>query len=230
MSIGKLHIYLYSQKGVKVMLFKQKGSKILLARLLVTILCLSNIFTFSSMATQSQFLGTNAALGSPLMSDAFTIEDWNQWEMLCFGIFLSNFCQPFEDDYYSAFTEGATQGSKGRGIEALKFSSGGDATANGYLADMLNYCIESQTQSYKPIYVSYDYYEYNQKVGTDNMTGAARQAYFDDLIPMLGLMEEDTDSLLLYTNDKIINPLVAYKVFKGTTTGAVVEKIGRAHV
>ena len=77
------------------------------------------------------------ALGSPLLSDQFTLDDWNYWEMLAFGVFISNFCVPFQDDYSSAFTSGSTVGSRGRGLEALKFSAGGDANAEGYLRDIV---------------------------------------------------------------------------------------------
>lgn len=212
------------------MLFKQKYINRILAGFLVTILCLSNIFTVTSFAVQTQFLGSNVALGSPLMSNTFTIEDWDEWEMLCFGIFLSNFCQPFEDDYYSAFTEGSSKGSNGKGLEALKFAAGGDATSGGYLTDMVNYCVESQAQSYKPIYVSYDYYEYDEKVSSDKATGAARQATFDDLIPILSYYQtemEKTENLIpLFDNDSIKRPVVSYNMFSYTdaTAGSNVLK------
>ena len=197
------------------MLYKCIKHKVFITRLLLMIYIFSMTITFDSKASQSSMLGTMEALGSPLTSSTFTVENWNVWEMLCFGIFLSNFCQPFEDDYGSAFTEGSTTGTQGRGLEALKFAAGGDATASGYLADMVNYCKEAQAQSYKKIYVNYNFYEYNKPVPAN--AGSLRAAYIDDLFPVLLNWAEsgDRDQLRLATNALITSPAVAY-----STTGS----------
>lgn len=194
------------------MLYKCIKHRVFLTRLLVIVYIFSMTITFESKASQSSMLGTIDALGSPLTSNTFTVENWNVWEMLCFGIFLSNFCQPFEDDYASAFTEGASVGTKGRGLKALQFAAGGDATSSGYLADMVNYCKEAQAQSYKKIYVNYGYYEYNESVSTES--GALRAAYIDDLFPVLlnWAEEADKEQLRIASNALITSPAVAYNV------------------
>ena len=52
-------------------------------------------------------IGTNAALGSPLLNDAsWGSEDWNPYELVTFGVFLSNFTVPKVDDYKSEFQKG----------------------------------------------------------------------------------------------------------------------------
>lgn len=65
-----------------------------LAVFLLIILVLTNSMQIVSNAAQSGLLGSQAALGSPLTSNNFVVDDWDPWEMLCFGVFLSNFCQP----------------------------------------------------------------------------------------------------------------------------------------
>lgn len=195
---------------LEVYKFKRKISKILLFVLLFSLI----VSPINSYATQSSLLGTNAALGSPLVSDNFTIDNWDSDEMLCFGIFLSNFCQPFEDDYNSAFTEGASYGTSGRGLKALQFAAGGDVETSGYLSDMVTYCKNIQSQSYKDIYVSYGYWEYNENVN-NSITGSPRRAYFDDLIPLLTEFQRDnenSDSMNLLTNNLIVNPVVSYGI------------------
>jgi len=193
---------------------KKASYKRIIAHILLSVFIISNILSLSAQATQINLLGTNAALGSPLVSENFTVDDWNSWEMLCFGIFLSNFCQPFEDDYASAFTEGASQGSKGRGLKALQFAAGGDVNTSGYLADMVSYCKESQAEAYKPLYVRYGYYEYDENVGNE-VTGDSRIAYFDDLIPVLSNFQRDfEDEIKIETNSTIERPLVAYGILQ----------------
>lgn len=182
--------------------------------LLIFIILFSDAFSLVGHAAQANLLGSNAALGSPLMSDEFTVDNWNSWEMLCFGIFLSNFCQPFEDDYNSAFTEGSNQGTQGRGLKALQFAAGGDVNASGYLADMVSYCKQSQAEAYKPLYVRYGYYEYDENVAND-VTGALRVAYLDDLIPQLVNFQRDCeDKISLASNARIQQPTVAYGILQ----------------
>lgn len=193
------------------MVNRMSRHKILITRLILFVYLFSTLFSFNSKAAvQSGMLGEAAALGSPLVSSTFTVENWNVWEMLCFGIFLSNFCQPFEDDYASAFTEGVSTGSKGRGLKALQFAAGGDATASGYLADMVNYCKEAQAQPFKNIYVNYSYWEYGDNVHSN--AGSPRRAYLDDLFPQL---LRDMDNITLTNNETIISPAVVYSALVG---------------
>lgn len=101
-------------------------------------------------------LGTNKALGSPVLNPNFSADDWNKWEMITWGIFLSNFAIPFVDDYNSAFNLNSGKGSEGSGVKALKFGSGNDPANNKVLQDLLDYAINQQIQGgVKPIKVSY---------------------------------------------------------------------------
>lgn len=95
-------------------------------------------------------LGTNAALGSPLLSDTFDAKDWDRWEMVCFGVFLSNFCTPLIDDYENAFTN-SSKGSKGNGLKALVFGTGKDVEGSKVLKTMVDYCVKAQKNTKKQI-------------------------------------------------------------------------------
>lgn len=192
----------------------KKNIKQKLAFLLLIILVLTNSMHLVANAAQSGLLGSQAALGSPLTSDSFVVDDWDPWELLCFGLFLSNFCQPFEDDYTSAFTEGSSYGTQGRGLKALQFAAGGDATASGYLYDMVEYCKSSQQEAYRNIYVDYSWYEYNSELPIpDGEKGGLRQAYVDDLLPKLYNYERtigDKNHITIFTNRQVSNPMIAY--------------------
>ena len=102
----------------------------------------------------SNQLGTNAALGSPLLNDNFNYDDWNKWEMLTFGVFLSNFTEPLVDSYGTAFSVN-TQGSAGAGKKALQFGSGSDSAGNKALNSMLSYAVTAQKSGYKEIKAKY---------------------------------------------------------------------------
>lgn len=117
---------------------------------------IGSMLQYSLSAGSYGALGTNVTLGSPILSDSFTSDNWNKWEMVVWGIFLSNFTTPFIDDYNTAFNLDATDGSKGSGCKALQFGSGRDPANNKVIESLLNYAINQQVQgSQKPIYVSY---------------------------------------------------------------------------
>lgn len=123
-------------------------------------------------------IGTNAALGSPLLNETnWDNNDWNQWEMVTFGVFLSNFCQPFVDSYMTAFQEGKG-GTDGHGLKALQFGSGSDFNADGILQSMLTYALKFQTQSMKELKV--DFVKVNDGTKSDTRT-AKRAATINDL-------------------------------------------------
>lgn len=123
-------------------------------------------------------IGTNAALGSPLLNETnWDNNDWNQWEMVTFGVFLSNFCQPFVDSYMTAFQEGKG-GTDGHGLKALQFGSGSDFNSDGILQSMLTYALKFQTQSMKELKV--DYVKVNDGVKSDTRT-SKRAATINDL-------------------------------------------------
>lgn len=110
-----------------------------------------------SAGTASQdTLNTNTALGSPLLNlDNFSTEDWNEWETLCWGVFLSNFPQPLIDNYDSAFNKNSSEGSKGKGFNALWGGSGSDPANLAVIQALCDYAIANQTKGSEPIYVGY---------------------------------------------------------------------------
>lgn len=120
---------------------------------MTTILSLSALMPTIAIAAESNYssqLGTNRALGSPLLNENFKYEDWNKWEMTVFGVFLSNFTQPMVDSYETAFTSNS-QGSAGKGKEALIFGSGSDSVGSQALDSMLRYAITAQKNGMKPL-------------------------------------------------------------------------------
>ncbi len=173
----------------------------------------ANTCNVSFAAGQSKYLGTRAANGSPLIGANFTTDNWDSWEMLCFGVFLSNFCEPFVDDYGSAFSREATAGSQGAGLEALQFSTGGDSQSQAYLQDMLSYCINTQTsrEAMRQINVKYKVYEYGElQTDGDLADLGSRKAYLDDLIPVL--QEYDGNNEIEVGFSSIIqHPTVSYQ-------------------
>lgn len=118
---------------------------------------IGNIMVYAFGANAYSTLGTNKALGSPILNQNFSADDWNKWEMITWGIFLSNFTTPFIDDYNSAFNLNAKYGSEGSGAKALQFGSGNDVANNQVIRDLLDYAMNQQTSgSIKQIYVSYN--------------------------------------------------------------------------
>lgn len=119
-------------------------------------------------------LGTNVALGSPILNPNFTSDEWNKWEMITWGIFLSNFTTPFVDDYNSAFNQNAGYGSKGSGAKALQFGSGQDVANNKVIQDLLDYAVNQQSQgAIKQIFVAYAKTTDGSKPTNTMFTGAS---------------------------------------------------------
>lgn len=111
----------------------------------------------SAYATASQTLSTKESLNSPVLNNQFTQDNWNPWEMVCWGVFLSNFCQIGVDDYESAFSTTANYGSMGAGYAALKFSTGSDATNDETIKNLLDYAVNTRQKSgTKPIFIGMD--------------------------------------------------------------------------
>lgn len=114
-------------------------------------------------------LNSNRALGSPLLNtENFNTEDWNPWETICWGVFLSNFCKPLVDNYETAFDETSVFGSKGAGFRALWGGSGSDAANKDVIRALTKYAIKMQGSVADQIYVKYKGNSY-------------RPAYFQDL-------------------------------------------------
>lgn len=119
-----------------------------------TTLIISAIPLAQSKGSEST-LGTQTSLGSPLLNTSnFSTEDWNEYETICWGVFLSNFCQPLIDTYETAFNEGKG-GSNGAGFRALWGGSGSDAANASVIKALTNYAIENQSVASEQIYVSY---------------------------------------------------------------------------
>lgn len=152
---------------------------------IICLLCAISIFTatlgyvpIAYSQASSGILGTNVALGSPVLNNNFTIEDWNKWEIICWGVFLSNFCQPFIDDYQTAFKTGAG-GTEGAGYKALCFGSGNDQVNNKTIESLCDYAIAQQKVSQKQIYVSWDKIEAGAVVdGTGDKEAATFKDFF----------------------------------------------------
>ena len=102
----------------------------------------SSIITIANAYNKtSGTLGTNIALGSPLLNNQMQADDFNPWEQIAWGIYLSNYTNPFVDDYYSAFNQGAGYGSNGAGSQSLQFSSGSEATNADIIKQMTSLAI-----------------------------------------------------------------------------------------
>ena len=153
--------------------------KIKLLAIVLTIVTLLNVISpmYTYAVSYSSQLGTNTALGSPLLNESFNYEDWNKWELVTFGVFASNFTKPLVDSYKTAFTVN-NEGSAGAGREALEFGSGSDSSANKALAAMLDYVVKNQTSSsgktLKAIYTNID--------GTTSVDEEPKQATILDLL------------------------------------------------
>lgn len=139
----------------------------------------------------SDILGTNQALGSPILNEKATTDNWNKWEMVCWGVFLSNFCQPLIDDYESAFSTSSGDGSRGAGYQALCFGSGSDPANNDIIKNFTSYAIQIEKSSQKKnIYVGYTHIKYENgaiSIGdkpdpnsATDVTGIIREATLDD--------------------------------------------------
>ena len=105
-----------------------------------------------SFGAVSSVLGTREALGSPLLNSDFEMNDWNKWEIVAFGVFLSNFTYPLVDDYKSAFSLSG-RGSNGQGLRALEFSSSPDDNYKNMLHDLLNYMLANQSSNLRRLKV-----------------------------------------------------------------------------
>lgn len=149
--------------GNKIKLcIKSVNIKTVATRIVATVLALLTISGFIldymtySKATAFSNLGTKQALGSPVLNTAAVADDWNKYETAVWGIYLSNFCIPFVDDYESAFNLSSGNGSKGRGLQAINFGTGSDIASNKVLQELTTYAINMQTAGLRRIYVSYN--------------------------------------------------------------------------
>ena len=177
--------------------------QLLLKRIVIVILCvvtaLGAIIASIPLAKadSSPLLGTNKALGSPILNNNATIDNWNKWEMVCWGVFLSNFCQPLIDNYESAFQTTGT-GSNGKGYEALSFGSGSDATNDETIRAFCSQAITYQNQiQKKQVYVGFTEVSngvIGSKPDADGLQEDLRQANFNDFFLESVKPSEDADT------------------------------------
>lgn len=133
----------------------KKNMKKFIAYTLIAVSVVSSTSTLIRANASTSILGTQAALGSPILNNNATTDSWNKWEIVCWGVFLSNFCQPLIDDYTSAFTTDSG-GTNGAGYQALCFGTGSDQTNNEVIKDFTSYAVKVQKESTKKnVYVGY---------------------------------------------------------------------------
>ena len=140
-------------------IFKKKRKSIgkaCLSAILVMIV-LINITSYAVSVNYYRTLGSSEALNSPILNSQFSEENWNKWEMLTWGVYLSNFAQPFVDTYESAFSSSSGNGSQGAGYAALVFGGASDSGSEETLQNLLNYAITQQTGDFeKVVYVTFN--------------------------------------------------------------------------
>ena len=138
---------------------KAKAKRVIsfmIATLMATLVVLNctTMVVLAESASNYDMVGTQEALNSPVLNSGFTSDNWNKWEMVCWGVFLSNFCVPFVDTYQTAFSATGT-GSNGSGYKALVFGGGSDTASTETIKGLADYAINQQTQAApKTIYVS----------------------------------------------------------------------------
>ena len=197
--------------------FKNQGKRIISIALVFAcmLMTIQSAFMYGAKSGSSNLIGSNLALGSPLLNSQFTADSWNKYETIVWGIFLSNFCIPFVDDYQSAFSSSSSSGSKGSGLSALSFASGSDYETSETIQGLLDYSLSNQRESVSPISVSYNYLEgskydetqENEFTGSNSTPAAAsRQAVVSDLFfksNFLGLATSDPDK---FANSTWVEP------------------------
>lgn len=178
----------------------------IIAFILVSLVILQTIagaITYSKADYAGQ-LGGHKALGSPILNTNFVADDWNKWEMITWGVFLSNFATPMLDDYYSAFNSNSKRGSKGSGYKALQFGSGSDPENAEVLQSLLDSAITFQKNGQlKDIWVKHTEVDGHKgivdnthKEGEEEIAddGSYRQASLQDFI--FQAKETDGDTFL----------------------------------
>lgn len=132
-----------------------------LKRILAILLLLSILLpTLTALAAPtSRYAQTNTfeTSGSPLLNPNYTSNQWNRWETVAWGVFLSNFVVPMADTYESAYSTSSNQGSRGSGFKALNFSTAGDPASRGILQDFTQFAVDSAMNTFKDLEVTYYY-------------------------------------------------------------------------
>jgi hypothetical protein len=189
--------------------------KHILKNIVIGALCAVSVFSavYTSIPTAkaaTTILNTNAALGSPILNSSATSDDWNKWEMVCWGVFLSNWCQPLIDTYESAYSTSSSKGSQGAGYQALCFGSGSDSSNNETIQDFCTYALQVQSQSnINTVYVAYTKVSdgvLGDKVDPNTDSSVLREARFNDFffsndVPDASDISEYTTSIEVAKSD-----------------------------
>lgn len=176
--------------------------KRILAFIATTVILITSIWSEAIIAKaygSQSTLGTKMAIGSPILNSEFSAEDWDKYEMVVFGIYLSNFCVPLVDTYESAFSTSASYGTKGSGLEALEFGSGNDPANNEVIKELLTQAINYQkSNQQQKIYVGYTRIEDGEikdTVDPNSDSSVVREANFNDLFLLPKEPSENSDKV-----------------------------------
>lgn len=137
------------------MFIHRKIKRVVVLLLAVVLLLSTATVCTAAVNTRYSMSGTFAATGSPLLNENFTTDQWNKWEIVAWGVFLSNFVVPMVDSYETAFSTSSTAGSRGSGFKALNFSESGDPAAKSILQNFLQFAVDNAMNIQKDLYVSY---------------------------------------------------------------------------
>ena len=197
--------------SVKVKNFIKKAIISLLCAASVANMMLTGIPLVTYGSGSSDILGTNQALGSPILNERATTDNWNKWEMVCWGVFLSNFCQPLIDTYETAFSTSSNGGSQGAGYKALCFGSGSDPENNEVIKNFTSFAIQSESSAeLKNIYVAYTHVSYDgtkmviddkpDPNSVDDATSVLRAATLDDFFFKYDTSVEEGKTNVIFGN------------------------------
>jgi hypothetical protein len=126
--------------------------------LLILSVLLPTLTILASGTSRYNQNGMFEASGSPLLNPHFTTDQWNKWEIVAWGVFLSNFVVPMVDSYETAFSTNSASGSRGSGYKALAFSTGNDSGSSNVLSNFLQFALDQATTGqFKPLFTSYYY-------------------------------------------------------------------------
>lgn len=175
----------------------------------VLTLCLAVVLILSTSIPKKVYAASTSGYltHSPLLSgDTMAVDEIDPWEMECYAVFMSNFCVPFVDAYVTSFNSTASRGSKGAGLEALQFATGGDITSDSIVRNMTTYVIDNLSKYYKPLVVknyaingSYtgEFEDKSQLVKTSSTEKDReyRQAVLADLLPIVSGIFDNVNNL-----------------------------------
>ncbi len=179
------------KKGLSYLNDKRSIISRSVAMILCVAICMNTLWNIyysdalADMVAYNQQNLTNQGLNSPLLRDEVTAEKFEPWELEVFGIFLSNFCVPFADSMHSALQPDSGYGSRGRGLDALKFSCGGDVQAGGILQNMVMYVLDQCDTSHHQLLIAPKIFKNGEQLnlaGTEAEKG--RHAKLADILPI----------------------------------------------